>query len=69
MAYLLENNIDRITENILQRKEFYQYDLPDVYENHDKINNSIIPRFMVEKMISDGNLLQLHSYQLFVQNY
>ena len=69
MVYLLENDTTNIVEDILQRKEFYQYDLPDIYENHDKLNNSIIPRFMIEKMISEGNFLQLHSYQMFVANY
>ena len=69
MVYLLENDTTNIVEDILQRKEFYQYDLPYIYENHDKLNNSIIPRFMIEKMISEGNFLQLHSYQMFVANY
>ena len=42
MVYLLENDTTNIVEDTLLRKEFYQYDLPDIYENHDKINNSII---------------------------
>jgi hypothetical protein len=68
MAYLLENDTSNITNDILTRKEFYQYDLPE-HEQQDDINKSIIPRFMISKMISDGNFLQLHSYQLFTSNY
>lgn len=63
MSYLLENDTTHIIEDILKRKEFYQYDLPKT-----EITD-IIPRFMLNKMISDGNYLQFHSYQLFVANY
>jgi hypothetical protein len=69
MAYLLENDTSHITNDIIKRKEFYQFDLPKIPHEHDHINKNIIPRFMVEKMISDGNFLQFHSYQLFVSNY
>lgn len=69
MAYLLENDTRNITEDILKRKEFYQYDLPKIHKPHDDISKSIIPRFMIEKMISDGNFLQFHSYQLFVSQF
>jgi hypothetical protein len=67
MSYLLENNTNRINEDILKRKEYYQYDLPDDWHDHEKTN--IIPRFLISKMISDDNYLQFHSYQLFVSNY
>lgn len=62
MSYALENDIG-LTNNILRRKEFYQYNLPK-----REITQNIIPRFLVTKMISDGNYLQFHSYQLFVGN-
>ena len=64
MAYLLEDETDKIINDINKRKEFIQYKLP-------KHNNeeTIIPRFMIDDMINSGNYLQLHSYQLFVANY
>ncbi len=62
MSYALEND-ERVTEDILRRKEFYQYNLPK-----KEISQDIIPRFMLNKLISDGNYLQFHSYQLFVAN-
>ena len=67
MSYLLENETKLINEDILKRKEFYQYDLPE--EWHDHLDKSIIPRFLINKMINDNNYLQFHSYQLFVSNY
>jgi hypothetical protein len=73
MSYLLENNTKNITEDIIQRKEFYEYkvsndDSPDnVKHDHEKIN--IIPRFFIEKMIRDGQYLQFSSYQMFIANY
>jgi hypothetical protein len=67
MAYLLETDTSRINEDILRRKEYYQYDLPEDW--HDHVDENIIPRFLISKMISDNNYLQFHSYQLFVSNY
>ena len=67
MAYLLENNTSKINEDVLRRKEYYQYDLPEDW--HDHSEETIIPRFLISKMISDNNYLQFHSYQLFVSNY
>ena len=67
MAYLLENNTSKINEDVLRRKEYYQYDLPEDW--HDHSDETIIPRFLISKMISDNNYLQFHSYQLFVSNY
>ena len=67
MAYLLENETKIINEDILKRKEFYQYDLPEDW--HDHLDKSIIPRFLINKMINDNNYLLFHSYQLFVSNY
>lgn len=69
MSYLLENDTEHIINDIIKRKEFYQFDLPKIHNNDDRLNNNIIPLFMLEKMISDGNYLQFHSYQLFVSNY
>lgn len=68
MSYLLEDNTHNITNDIIKRKEFNQYRL-NKYDSDDQIENSIIPRFLVSKMIKDGNYLQFHSYQLFVSNY
>ena len=56
MAYLLENETKLINEDILKRKEFYQYDLPE--EWHDHLDKSIIPRFLINKMISNSNTLK-----------
>jgi superfamily II DNA or RNA helicase len=66
MAYLLEDNIKNINEDILKRKEFYKYKKK---EPEKKSNINIIPRFFIEKMIRDGNYLQLSSYQNFTKNY
>ena len=63
MAYLLENDTN-VIEDIIRRKEFYQYELPQVPENDD-----IIPKFYIDQMLNDNNYLQFHSYQLFVSNY
>lgn len=67
MSYLLENNSD-IIDDIIKRKEFNQYRLPQD-ENKSQLEESIIPRFYISKMIRDGNYLQFHSYQRFVANY
>lgn len=64
MAYLLEDDL-HITEDILRRKEYNQYDLPHIHEHDD----NIIPKFFIDKMLNDNNYLQFHSYQLFVSNY
>lgn len=72
MSYLLENNTKNITEDILKRKEFYKYKIQQDEHTHKKYNDkkiNIIPRFMVEKMIRDGNFLQFSSYQNFTKNY
>jgi hypothetical protein len=78
MAYVLEND-PNINIDILKRKEFYQYkidpaakkprrsDYATSKSNKGEIN--IIPRFLLDKMISEGNHLQLQSYQTFVANY
>jgi hypothetical protein len=66
MAYLLENQTSDINSDIIRRKEFYQYYMHDRQFSPGK---TIVPRFMIDKMISDGNFLQFHSYQLFVANY
>jgi hypothetical protein len=75
MTYLLENN-PNINKDIITRKEFYQYYLPDddlqftkLKSDKNNYDNNIIPRFLVKKMIADGNYLQFHSYQLFISNY
>jgi hypothetical protein len=68
MAYLLENETEKIVEDILQRKEFYQLKPPE--HNHSKeLEKTIIPRFMLNNLIAEGNYLQFHSYQLFISNY
>ena len=64
MSYLLEDETDQINEDIINRKEFYQYKM-----EHDHLEESIIPRFDVNNMIRDSSFLQFHSYQLFVSNY
>ena len=67
MSYLLEND-EHITGDVYRRKEFYQYSLPD-HKRLDAFEENIMPRFMITKMINDGEFLQLHSYQLFISNY
>lgn len=75
MSYLLENNTKNITEDIIQRKEFYEYKIKrddepgseNLEHDHEKID--IIPRFFIEKMIRDGQYLQFSSYQMFISNY
>ena len=47
MAYLLENNTSKINEDVLRRKEYYQYDLPEDW--HDHSDETIIPRFLISK--------------------
>lgn len=73
MAYLLENETKNITENIFNRKEFYKYKIDHSIDDHNKHKHDkkikIIPRFFINKMIRDGNYLQLSSYQNFVKNY
>ena len=73
MSYLLENDTKNITEDIIKRKEFYKYkidnDLDDLDKEHDHKKINIIPRFFIEKMIRDKNVLQFASYQMFVNNY
>lgn len=73
MSYLSETNTKHINEDIIKRKEFYQYkididdDSDELKHDHEKIK--IIPRFFIQKMIRDGQYLQLSSYQKFVANY
>lgn len=75
MAYLLENDTKHINEDIITRKEFYQYKIKtddpseDSRHDHDKKEIKIIPRFFIQKMIREGQYLQLSSYQMFVSNY
>lgn len=65
MAYSSHDDI----EDLINRKEFYSL---KPYTKKDTVYDSkydIIPRFMLEDYIKKGNYLQLHSYQLFVQNF
>jgi hypothetical protein len=72
MAYLPENDTKNIVEDVLKRKEFYRFkiDHDDDADKHDhKESYNIVPRFMIEKMINDGNYLRFTSYQMFVNNF
>ena len=68
MAYLLENDTKNIVDDIIKRKEFYKYKILSPHKE-DQSKIKIIPRFFIDKMISDGNYLQLSSYQNFTKNY
>jgi hypothetical protein len=72
MSYLLENETKNITVDIVKRKEFYKYKIdkesnPETGNSHKKFN--LIPRFFIEKMIRNNNILQFASYQMFINNY
>jgi hypothetical protein len=71
MTYLLENDTKNIAFDIIKRKEFYKYKIDrENITNSDIIKKfNIIPRFFIEKMISDNNMLQFSSYQMFINNY
>lgn len=71
MSYLPENDTKHIVEDILKRKEFYRFkvDREDTDEKHDHKEFNIVPRFMIDKMIRDGNHLRFVSYQNFINNY
>ena len=68
MAYLLENETKKIVEDILHRKEFYQFK-PRKIQHKTDLEKNIIPRFMLNHAITSGNYLQFHSYQYFINNY
>lgn len=68
MAYLLEDNTKNIVSDIIQRKEFYQFKL-EKKEKATKKKYDIIPRFFINKMITENNILQFSNYQQFVANY
>jgi hypothetical protein len=67
MAYPLETD-KNITNDIIKRKEFYKLKL---IKKDDKKNveHSIIPRFMLNKLILESDYLRLQSYQTFITNY
>lgn len=69
MSYLLESNTKYINEDIIKRKEFARFKINDDSDKHDHIEKNIVPRFVLDKMIRDGNYLRFSSYQLFVNNY
>lgn len=69
MAYLSETETNKITEDIIKRKEFYEFKIDHEQHDHQDKKYNIIPRFMIEKMIRDGRYLQFSSYQNFVKNY
>lgn len=68
MAYLQENN-PRVNEDIISRKEFYQYYLPNDTHQVSDLESAIIPRFPIKQLITKENYLQFHSYQLFISNF
>jgi hypothetical protein len=68
MAYLLENETDKLIGDILKKKEFYQYKLPK--ENSvSEWSNIVVPKKNLDPIIDDMSLLQYHSYQLFISKY
>jgi hypothetical protein len=64
MSYI-DVDDDGILEDVLKRKEFY------VLKNKRRSTpeKNILPLFMVEDELRKGNVLQLHSYQIFVKNF
>jgi hypothetical protein len=68
MAYLLENETDKLIGDILKKKEFNQYKLPNENEM-SKWSNIVVPKKSLDSIIDDMNILQFHSYQLFISKY
>lgn len=64
MSYI-DVDDDGILGDVLKRKEFYALK----NKRRSKPDENILPLFMVEDELRRGNVLQLHSYQLFVQNF
>ena len=66
MAYTkIDNNI---LLNIISRKEFKVYDTSKTKEKNLN-KESIIPRFFIEKLLKQNNMIDITSYNLFIQNY
>lgn len=64
MSYI-DIDDDSILEDVLKRKEFYALK----NKRRSQHEKNILPLFMVEDELRRGNILQLHSYQIFVQNF
>jgi hypothetical protein len=64
MSYI-DVDDDGILEDVLKRKEFYALK----NKRRSTPEKNILPLFMVEDELRKGNVLQLHSYQIFVQNF
>ena len=72
-------NYKNIVENTVKRKEFFtlkpikekKFNIAGFIKNEQikELSDDIIPRYMLEKEIKQGNFLQLHSYQIFIKNF
>ena len=69
MAYPLENNTNDITGNIFKKKEFYKYKITNKNENKTKYNDIFTQITSLDEIISNSNILQYNSYQLFISKY
>ena len=63
MSYL-EVDDKKLVEDIYKRKEFNIYD-----KTQNKIKEGIIPKYFIEREVKKNNILELQSYQSFVQNF
>lgn len=68
MTYLLENETDKIIGDVYKKKEFYQYKIPK-FNKKSEFSNFITPKKNIDQLIDELNILQFHSYQLFVSKY
>jgi hypothetical protein len=75
MISYLDENDPNINNDILYRKEFQLFkknidiiNKTNKFKQDDKSKN-IIPKFLLDEYLKHDNYLDLHSYQLFVQNY
>ena len=68
MAYLLENETDKIVGDVFKKKEFYQYKLP-VENKQSEWSNIIEQKNYLDPIIDEMNIMQYHSYQLFISKY
>ena len=69
MAYT-DNFDENFLYDIFKRKEFYKYYLDPIVEAKRKKKwENIKPIIDIDKMISKQNILNLNSYQLFVNNF
>ena len=69
MAYTSENNTKNIIGDVLKKKEFYKYKINRTEDAKNNYNNLFTQITDLTDAISENNILQYNSYQLFISKY